>query len=218
MLASSGEGFGDEPFTSCCGIDRKNVEYVRVWQRYWKVGNVQLMTRSSSECRERMTKCWNQQPLTLSDHFTQGSNWWHNKNPPEREQDRSSYICRQVQRQKHRCMWIDLVWQAENQPASVRTEQMLGDGPGLAAVTTAECVVSAERLMATAQIPLKSLLGSVGRPVGTESGSRRCRVAGTGRKWPGFQWSRRHLSPSEFARPYRSVYTIKNVNATAVSH
>ncbi len=49
-----------------------------------------------------------------------------------------------------------------NQPASERTEQMLGDGPGLAAVTATECVVSAERLMATSQIPLKSLLRSVG--------------------------------------------------------
>lgn len=69
-----------------------------------------------------------------------------------------------------------------NQPASDGTEQMLGDGPGLAAVTTTERVVSAERLMATSQIPLKSLLRSVGRPVGTESGSRHCCAAGTGRK------------------------------------
>lgn len=49
-----------------------------------------------------------------------------------------------------------------NHQASERTEQMLGDGSGPAAVTTTECVVSAERLMATSQIPLKSLLGSVG--------------------------------------------------------
>lgn len=48
-----------------------------------------------------------------------------------------------------------------NQPESEWTEQMLGDGPGLIAVTTTECVVSAERLMATSQIPLKSLLRSV---------------------------------------------------------
>lgn len=68
-----------------------------------------------------------------------------------------------------------------NQPASERTEQMLGDGPGLT-VTTTECVVNAERLMPTSQIPLKSLLRSVSRSMGTESGSRRYRVAGTGRK------------------------------------
>jgi len=54
-------------------------------------------------------------------------------------------------------MWMDLVSQAENQPASERTEQMLGDGPGLLAVTTTQFVVSAESLMATSQIPLQSL-------------------------------------------------------------
>lgn len=98
--------------------------------------------------------------------------------PTGSARDRSSY--RQVQRQK---MHVDRSGvTVRNQPESERTEQMLGDGPGRTAATTAECVVSAERLMATSRIPLKSLLGSVGRSTGTESGRRCCRVAGTGRK------------------------------------
>lgn len=46
-------------------------------------------------------------------------------------------------------------------PRSERTEQMLRDGPELAAVTATKCVVSTERVMATSQIPLKSLLVNV---------------------------------------------------------
>lgn len=43
---------------------------------------------------------------------------------------------------------------------------MLGDGPELKAVTTTQCVVSAERLMATSETSLKSLLRSVGQAAG----------------------------------------------------
>lgn len=84
--------------------------------------------------------------------------------------DRNCCLCREVQIYQHGYTETDRVRQPRNHPVSERKEQMLQEGPSLEAFPTAECVVSAERLMPASQSPLKSLLWSIIPSTGTQAG------------------------------------------------